>query len=194
MRTRRQRIGLLGGTFNPVHLGHLLIAQAALEQARLDAVWFIPSATPPHKAAPDLAPARDRWRMLQLALRGEPRFRAKDVELRRGGRSYSIETVTELRSRYPRATFYFIVGADSVRELHTWKDAARLVRLCRFLAVGRPGFRLGGPLAARCRVVPGRLCEIASREIRARARRGGSIRYLVPEAVFQYIRARKLYQ
>jgi nicotinate-nucleotide adenylyltransferase len=184
----------LGGTFNPVHLGHLLIAQAALEQARLDAVWFIPSATPPHKTAPDLAPAADRWRMLRLALRGEPRFEAKDVELRRGGRSYSIETVQQLRRRYPHATFYFIVGADSVRELHTWKEAERLVRLCRFLAVGRPGFRLGGPLAGRCRVVRGRLCEISSREIRARVRRGDSIRYLVPAAVFRYIHARKLYQ
>ncbi len=188
-----QRIGILGGTFNPVHVGHLLIAQDALEQAGLDQVIFIPSAKPPHKAAPDLASPRQRWHMLQLALAGNPRFTADDVELRRGGKSYSIDTVVELQRRQPRAEFFFIIGSDSVQELHRWKEADRLVRLCRFIVLARPGFRVTGPLARRCKVVTGHLCEIASREIRQRVRRGESIRYLVPDAVFRYIHARKLY-
>jgi nicotinate-nucleotide adenylyltransferase len=190
---RRQRIGILGGTFNPVHLGHLIIAQDALEQARLDRVVFVPSATPPHKSAPDLASAQHRWRMLKLALAGNPRFAASDIELRRGGKSYSVETVTELQRRHPAVEYLFIIGSDSVQELHKWKEADRLVRLCRFVVLARPGFKLTGPLAKRCRVVRGHECEIASREIRRRMRRGESIRYLVPDAVFRYIHARKLY-
>ena len=131
--------------------------------------------------------------MLQLALAGNPRFTADDVELRRGGKSYSIDTVVELQRRQPRAEFFFIIGSDSVQELHRWKEADRLVRLCRFIVLARPGFRVTGPLARRCKVVTGHLCEIASREIRQRVRRGESIRYLVPDAVFRYIHARKLY-
>src|SRR5882724_7481657 len=108
---RRRRIGIMGGTFNPIHLGHLLMAQDAMEQVGLDRVKFIPSATPPHKAVDALASDRDRLRMIELAIRGNDRFEADDIEIQRGGRSYSVDTLTELRRREPRANFYFIIGA-----------------------------------------------------------------------------------
>jgi nicotinate-nucleotide adenylyltransferase len=201
---KRQRIGLLGGTFNPIHLGHLLIAQDALEQLALDRVKFIPSATPPHKTVGALASERDRIRMIELAIRRDRRFEMDDLEIRRGGISYSVDTLTELRRRHPQADFFFIIGADSLRELHLWREAQRVVRLCTFVTVPRPGFearpvvdrRLDAASRKRLRqhVLAGHTCDIASREIRARVASGRPIRYLVPDAVTEYIRRRRLYQ
>jgi len=201
---RRKRIGILGGTFNPIHLGHLLIAQDAMEQVKLDIVRFIPSATPPHKAVENLASERDRMQMIKLAIRGNDRFELDDIEIQRGGKSYSVDTLTELRRRDPLASFYFIIGADSLRELHLWREAERLVKLCTFVTVPRPGFkakpavdpRLNTLTRRRLRqyVLRGHACDIASREIRARVASGRSIRYLVPDAVYEYIRRRRLYQ
>jgi len=201
---KRQRIGLLGGTFNPIHLGHLLIAQDALEQLALDRVKFIPSATPPHKTVEALASGRDRAHMIKLATRGNKRFEVDDLEIRRGGISYSVDTLTELRRRHPKADFFFIIGADSLRELHLWRQAQRVVGLCTFVTVPRPGFeakpvvdrRLDAVSRKRLRqhVLKGHACDIASREIRARVASGRSIRYLVPDAVTEYIRRRRLYQ
>jgi nicotinate-nucleotide adenylyltransferase len=196
MTGRRQvRIGILGGTFNPVHLGHLLIAQDALEQVGLDEVTFIPCAIPPHKTAPDLVNARDRLAMLRLALRGQGAFTLNDLELRRGGASYSIDTVTALRQRQPGAMFYFIIGADSLGKLDQWKEIGRLATLCTFVVVARPGCEpVPLPRGVRCRFVRGHACEIASRDIRARLSQGRGIRYLVPDAVLRYIERHKLYQ
>ena len=201
---RRRRIGILGGTFNPIHLGHLLIGQASLEELGLDRVKFIPSATPPHKAVDKLAGERDRVRMIALAIRGNVRFEVDDIEIERGGKSYSVDTLTELRRRAPGTDFYFIIGADSLRELHLWREVQRLVTLCTFVTVTRPGFepkpvidpRLDAATRRRLRqhVLRGHACDIASREIRARVASGRSIRYLVPDAVHAYIRRRRLYQ
>jgi nicotinate-nucleotide adenylyltransferase len=201
---RRKRIGILGGTFNPIHLGHLLIAQDAMEQLRLDRVRFIPSAAPPHKTVDKLASERDRLRMIALAIRNNARFEVDDIETKRGGKSYSVDTLTELRRREPRAEFYFIIGADSLRELHLWREVQRLVTLCTFVTVPRPGFdpkpvidpRLDAATRRRLRqhVLRGHACDVASREIRARVASGRSIRYLVPDAVHAYIRRRRLYQ
>jgi nicotinate-nucleotide adenylyltransferase len=190
------KIGILGGTFNPIHIGHLIIAQDALEAARLDRVLFIPSATPPHKRLDGPVSAAHRLRMVELAIAGQRRFAADDLEIRRGGKSYSVDTLVELRRRYPGAEFHFIIGADSLSELHRWKDARRLVKLCRFIAAARPGFepkpaRLPG---LRYRLLRAHPCAIASRDIRRRLARGQSIRYLVPDAVVGYIRRHKLYQ
>lgn len=203
-RQRRRKIGILGGTFNPIHLGHLLTAQDAMEQLRLERVIFIPSATPPHKVVDKLASARDRLQMIKLAIRGNDRFELDDIEIRRGGKSYSVDTLAELHRRHPRATFYFVIGADSLRELHLWREAQRLVRLCIFVTVPRPGFepkpvidpRLDAATRRRLRqhVLRGHACAIASRDIRARVASGRPIRYLVPDAVRDYIRRRRLYQ
>jgi nicotinate-nucleotide adenylyltransferase len=141
MAGKRKRIGILGGTFNPIHLGHLLVAQDAMEQVALERVIFIPSATPPHKTADALATERDRSRMIKLAIRGNDRFVVDDIEIRRGGKSYTVDTLVELRRRDPKADFYFIIGADSLRELHQWREAQRVVSLCTFVTVPRPGFK-----------------------------------------------------
>ncbi|HUJ10223.1 MAG TPA: nicotinate-nucleotide adenylyltransferase [Verrucomicrobiae bacterium] len=200
---RRKAIGILGGTFNPIHLGHLLMAQDATEQLELERVIFIPSATPPHKTVDKLASARDRLQMIKLAIRGNKRFEVDDLEIRRGGKSYSVDTLTQLKRRYPRAEFFFIIGADSLQELHLWREVKRLVTLCTFVTVPRPGFqakpiidpRLDVATRRRLRqhVLRGHACDIASRDIRTRIANGRSIRYLVPDAVHQYIRRRRLY-
>ena len=169
----KRRIGILGGTFNPIHLGHLLIAQDALERANLERVLFIPSAAPPHKPLAGNVSAAHRLRMLKLALASDDRMAVDTLEIRRGGKSYSVDTLSELRRRQPRAEFHFIIGADSLAELHLWKDARQLVKLCRFIAVTRPGYK---PKPARLRGLRYQLldvhpCDISSRDIRARVAR-----------------------
>jgi nicotinate-nucleotide adenylyltransferase len=201
---RARKIGILGGTFNPIHIGHLIIAQDAMEQLGLDCVKFIPSAMPPHKKYEGNATAAQRLAMVRLAIRGNARFEVDDIEIRRGGTSYSVDTLAGLRRRNPRATFYFIIGADSLRELHRWREVGRLVRLCTFVTVVRPGFeprrvvdpKLDAATRRRLRqhVLRGHACDIASRDIRTRVARGEPIRYLVPDAVLQYIRRHKLYR
>jgi len=195
-RNRRELVGILGGTFNPIHLGHLLIAQDALEQAGLERVLFIPTAQPPHKPLAGNVSAQHRLRMLKLAIAGNPQFAVDDLEIRRGGKSYSVETLAELQERLPAADFYFIIGADSLVELPQWYQAERLVKLCRFLVFERPGYtakpgrRLAGLRYRRLATHP---CEISSREIRERLASRRSIRYLVPEPVRRYIERHQLY-
>lgn len=201
---RKRRIGILGGTFNPIHLGHLITAEDALQQLRLERVIFVPSAVPPHKMVDKLAGGGDRLRMIKLAIRGHDRFEVDDIEIKRGGKSYSVDTLMEWHRRDPRADLYFIIGADSLRELHLWREAQRLVRLCTFVTVPRPGFktkpvvdpRLDAATRRRLRqhVLRGHACDIASRDIRARVASGRSIRYLVPDAVREYIQRRGLYR
>jgi nicotinate-nucleotide adenylyltransferase len=142
--------------------------------------------------------------MIALAIRGNPRFEVDDIEIKRGGKSYSVDTLTELRRREPRAEFYFIIGSDSLRELHLWREVKLLVTLCTFVTVPRPGFdakpvldrRLDAGTRRRLRqqVLRGHACDIASREIRTRVANGRSIRYLVADGVHAYIRRRRLYQ
>jgi nicotinate-nucleotide adenylyltransferase len=189
------KIGIIGGTFNPIHTGHLLIAQDAMEQAKLDRVRFIPAATPPHKTPDRLASAAHRRRMIQLAIAGNPRFELDDIELKRGGTSYSVDTLTELKRRHPRATFYFIIGSDSLRELHLWREPRRLAKLCRFVVAVRPGFKpVQRRLPIRPLIVTGHVCDVASREVRSRVARGQPFRYLVPDAVHNYIQTHRLYR
>lgn len=193
-RAASRRIGLFGGTFNPVHTGHLLMAQDAREALRLEQVRFIPCAFPPHKPAPDLAPARDRLAMLRLALRDHDGFVLDDLEIRRGAPSYSVDTLEALRCRQPDAQFYFIIGADSLPDLPRWYQAARLAKLATFVVVPRPGFALPAiPRGWRVRVLAGHACDIASRDIRRRVAAGKPIRELVPATVLRYIQRRNLY-
>jgi len=201
---RRARIGILGGTFNPIHLGHLIVAQDAMDQLELARVVFIPSATPPHKRYEGNASAAQRLAMVRLAIRGNPRFKVDDIEIRRGGASYTVDTLSELRRHDRYTDFYFIIGADSLQELHRWREVGRLVRLCTFVTVPRPGFQARPVIdpkldpatrrQLRQHVLRGHACDIASRDIRARVARGDSIRYLVPDAVASYIQRHRLYR
>jgi len=199
---RRPRIGLLGGTFNPVHDGHLSIAREALRLFELDEVWFIPCAIPPHKPAGNLAPNEDRLAMLRLAIAGEPRFKALPLEFERPGKSYTADTLRLLRERHPETDFLFIIGADTLPELHTWHQPLEVLALARVVTLARPGFRpdpaaihLPPPWPERllADVRTGTPLDVASRDIRAALAAGRPVS-LVPEPVLHYIHEHNLYQ
>ncbi len=186
------KLGLLGGSFNPIHHGHLIAATRAAEAAQLDRVLFIPAARSPLKNGSELAPARDRWAMLRAALRGNPLFEPCDLELRRGGVSYTVDTLREL-TRTRDARLFWILGTDAARLLPQWKAIDEVSRLATFLVISRPGDS-APPKLPKHRIVEVPLVEISSTEIRARVRRGLSVRYLVPEAVERHIRRKGLYR
>lgn len=200
-----RKIGILGGTFNPIHHGHLLLAQCALETCSLSRVLFIPCARPPHKDAAGLAPAGHRLAMVNRAIEDNPFFEASEIEIRRGGTSYAIDTVAELREQYPDAELLFIVGADTLKELYLWREISTLLALCTFISFGRPDHEARLLQAPDLHLTPmwserllkrvskGRAIEISSSEIRHRVAEGLSIRYLVPKSVETYIGEQGLY-
>ena len=207
METRPQtRIGILGGTFNPIHIGHLILAQSALEAFELEKVLFIPCGTPPHKDSAGLIAAEHRLAMVEAAVEGDLRFEALDIEIQRGGVSYAVDTVRQLHRLYRGADLYFIIGADTLPELHLWKDVRTLLTLCRFACFARPGFDLRSlkpedlnldPASARTameNVTAGRQIDISSTDIRYRIAEGLGIRYLVPREVEIYIAEHRLYE
>ncbi len=185
------RLGMLGGTFNPIHIGHLILAECAREQARLDQVWFIPTAIPPHKSPRDLAPAMDRLRMIRLAIRGHPAFRVETMELRRGGVSYTLETVQTIRERHPRAQLYLIIGSEMLKV--PWYGLKEIARECTFVVAPRAAV-VSRPRGLRLMRLTMPSLEISSSMIRQRLRAGQSVRYLVPEAVERDICRHPLYR
>jgi len=202
----QSRIGILGGTFNPVHIGHLILAQDALEAFDLTKVLFVPCNLPPHKAAVQLVPASHRAAMLENAIEDNPDFEICDIEIRMGGTNYSIDTVRHLRKIYPQHELIFIIGSDSLMELHQWKEVDELLRLCRFATFIRPGFDLKktnkqNPNLAPAlnqnllkNVVAVHQIDISSSDIRHRIAEGMSIRYLVPSPVELYLAEHNLYK
>jgi nicotinate-nucleotide adenylyltransferase len=180
-------IGLFGGTFDPVHHGHLIIARSVMETAGLDRIVFIPSARPPHKGAEVMFDASDRLSFLTLAIRGTPRFTVSDIELRRDGPSYTIDTIREFKTLVPPETrVFFLVGMDNLHDMVTWKDPQGILDECTVLVAERTCRDTGelpGWLSDRAVRVPTPSIDISSSEIRARIREGKSIRFLVPEAV-----------
>jgi nicotinate-nucleotide adenylyltransferase len=201
------RIGVFGGTFNPIHLGHLLLAETARDTLALDRVVFIPAYQPPHKTARGMLPGEVRLELLQRAIKDHPAFVASDIELQRRGTSYSIDTVRSLRAQLPQAKLFLLVGEDmlSVRWL-AWED---LKRLCTIVVAHRPGASAGrreASLPAPRHALPPSArqagltwlgmpqVEIASSDIRSRLKAGRSIRYLVPPSVERYIRQHGLYR
>ena len=133
-------LGILGGTFDPIHIGHLRMAEAVFERKELEKIIFIPAYVPPHKLGQDFAPALDRYAMTELAVADNPHFMVSDMELRRSGVSYTIDTIRELHRLYPDNSLHFIIGADSVAQLHTWHNIEEMLELARFVAVWRPGY------------------------------------------------------
>jgi nicotinate-nucleotide adenylyltransferase len=196
-------IGVLGGTFDPVHLGHLIIAEEVRDQFKLDRVLFVPSGHPWLKDDRVITPAGHRVSMLRLALASNPRFQISMVDVERGGPSYTVDTLADLRRQFGEsASFFFIMGWDSLKDLHLWKDPARIIQQCRLVAVGRPGStkpRLSAlettlpGISKNVLLLPKPLIGISSSEIRQRVANGLSIKYLVPEAVETYIRENGLY-
>ncbi|HEX5270171.1 MAG TPA: nicotinate-nucleotide adenylyltransferase [Gemmataceae bacterium] len=200
------RIGVFGGTFDPVHLGHLILAEQCREQGRLDEVWFVPAGQPPHKPHQAVSPFRHRAEMLRLATAGHAAFRVNELESERPGPSYTVDTLDELRKAHPTAEWFFLVGSDTLAELHEWRDPAGIVRRAGLLVMARGDERvmsadelrasLGLPEGERLsvEVVATPRIEIASRDLRRRAAEGRSLRYLVPRAVECYIGEKELYR
>lgn len=202
----RERLGIFGGSFNPVHTGHLLLAQTALEQFGLDRVLFVPCAVQPQKNPRLLAPAEQREAMLAAAIMDNPRFDLLDIELRRGGVSYTVDSLRELRPLYPQADFLFMIGADTLTELHGWKDIGTILELCSFIVFARPGYDLAALRPEMLKLPPPwperllrnicsvRQMDISSSDIRHRVAEGLNIRYLVPQQVEMIIMERHLYR
>ena len=184
------RVGVFGGTFDPVHVGHLAIANAALESVPLDRVLFVPARRAPLKEHGPVADEADRLHMLELAVAGEPRFSVSRVELDRGSPSYTVETLEQLAGS---DDLFLILGSDAMANLPRWKQADRIAELATLTVAERPGAPERVGVAPIVRFDAPRL-DISSRELRARAARGLSLRYLVPESVWRHIEARGLYR
>lgn len=185
------RLGILGGSFNPIHHGHLILAERAAETLGLDRTILMPTWFTPLKDA--VAPAKDRLAMVKLAARGNPRLEVSDLEIRRGGLSYTIDTIRSIRK--PGMRIFWLIGSDSIRTLPKWREIRELARQVTFGIFARPASRgLRVPTYIVYREIRAPLLEISSTEIRDRVRRGLSIRYLVPDAVGRYIQKKGLYR
>lgn len=216
----RERVGLLGGTFNPVHNGHLHAAEEVRRRAGLRRVLFIPSSIPPHKPSADIAPPDDRFAMVRLAVKGHPAFEASPIEIDAPETSYSIITLNKIKALYPDSLVFFILGVDAFMEIETWRSYREVLAQCRFIVMSRPGRRLDEARRAlpegyaaeildlgadrlltddlaesyRIFLLPIDALDISATEIRRRVRLGQPVTGLVPEAVDFYIHKKRLYQ
>lgn len=193
---RPNRIGILGGSFDPVHTGHLILASDAAEQLELDRVLFVPAAQAPLKSSSPTVSAEDRVEMLRLAIADDPRFELSTIEVNRGGTSYSIDTASAIAAERPEAKLFWIIGGDQARQLQDWDRIDELSQLVEFACLSRDEtFQLpeGLPQALRIHPLQGRRLDISSTEIRERLKSGASTKYFLPEPVFRYINARNLY-
>lgn len=191
------KIGFLGGSFDPVHFGHLMAAQDAYEQHRLDRLILVPAAQAPLKPNEVQSSAEDRLAMLRAAVESDPRFEISDFELRRGGVSYTIDSARHFRGLYPHDQLYWVIGGDQLPKLHLWKDIATLAQLVEFIFLERPGFpikahpEIPGLRLHRC---DGHVLGIGSTELRERIRQGLAVDYFVPHKAIVYIQQNDLYR
>lgn len=198
-----KRIGVLGGTFDPIHIGHLIIAESVRERARLDEIQFVPAGLPPHKAGKRITAGEHRYMMTVLATLTHPHFRVSRTDLDREGPSYTVDTLSRIKEEAGSAEVYFIMGSDSLARLGTWHQPQRLLAENHIIVATRPGWRLDeakaalGPLYEayqdRIEAVEVPQIGISSQEIRERAARGESFRYLVPDLVREYIESQGVY-
>lgn len=186
-----RKIGIMGGAFDPIHVGHLLVAEAARDQFGLEEVWFMPSHLPPHKRQAGVS-CQMRLEMVAEAIAGNPAFKPLDIELVRGGISYTIDTMKELKGMHPDIEFYFIIGADMINYLPKWEGIEDLVNMVKFIGLQRPGSMLDLDTlpqfiedAVLLAEMP--LVDISSSLIRRRMAKGQSVRYMVPESVYEYM-------
>lgn len=197
-------LGIMGGTFDPVHIGHLLAAEWVRFEFNMDKVIFVPAASPPHKAGEGVTDIEHRYQMVEIAIRDNPYFGISPVEKERDGKSYTVDTMAYFRELYPGKDLYFIMGTDSLLSFSTWKNPDLLVTLCSFIVVSRPGYIIpddfwkkeGLPSLLRKKLyvveIPG--MDISSSEIRERIKQDKSVRYLLPREVEEYIYIHKLYR
>lgn len=190
------KIGIFGGAFNPIHNGHLLLAEQAREQCELDEVWFVPTRIPPHKTADNLSSGPNRLEMIRLATAGMPAFKASSIELERNEVSWTVDTLSRFNEKRPDDELFFMIGADSLRDLPTWKEPEKIVGLATIIAVNRglvdDNFKesleaLSESIRARIQLVSIPGIDISSTDIRERVRDGKSIRFLVPRSIERYL-------
>ena len=188
------RIALFGGSFDPVHHGHLLVALAAIEELSLERIFWIPAAQSPFKPDSKPASADLRTRMMRLALAGQTRYEVDTQEIHRGGTSYTIDTVRDYRTRFPSAELFYLIGADHIPQLHKWRAATELAAAIEFVAIPRPGEAApAAPAGFRVRTLRGFPLGLSSSQIRERVRARKTIEHLVPPAVAETIRNSRLY-
>lgn len=196
------KTGIMGGTFNPVHNAHLLIAEYAREQLGLESVWFMTSGNPPHKRGAEIIDARIRQEMVALAAADNPYFEVCPYEAERERYSYTADTLTEFSALYPDREFYFIIGADSLAQMNGWYKPEVIAKRCVIAVFGRKGIdgletlakERAAALGADIRLVDAPIMEISSSVVRGRIRSGKSVRYMLPESVRKYIEENNLYQ
>ena len=196
-----RRVGLVGGMFDPPHIVHLVLAEFALDELQLDAVWFLPAAVPPHKSGTRVS-IHHRLAMLELAIADRPEFSISRIDIDRPGPHYTVETMRLLCDQYPATEFYFIMGADSLRDLPRWSRPAELLTLCYLVVMDRPGIPVSPDmheailpgLKDRIVMIESPMLNFSSTEVTARLRAGKSVRYIVPDAVLSYIKDNGLYE
>lgn len=190
----KPRLGVMGGTFDPIHLGHLVAADSAAKHFKLDSVIFIPAGQPWQKST--FASPPHRLAMTKLAVAPHPNFQVSTIEIDRAGPTYTVDTLEQLRTLEPEAELFFIAGADSLAGMETWKNPQQLWSLATFIGVSRPGYSLTSTVSSRARLelleIPA--LSVSSTDIRAKVKAGESLDGLVPEAVSQYIKDQNLYQ
>lgn len=199
----RKKIGILGGTFNPIHFGHLLLAESARDQLQLDKVLFIPTGTNPYKRDIEDVGVEHRYNMTKLAIASNPYFEISKMEMEREGVTYTVDTLKELDEIYENTDFYFISGADIIFQIHQWKDAKIVLKKLRIVTTFRPGYdgkcltkriiELNENYGANITNLDTLEIDVSSSEIRSRLKKGHSIRYLLPQSVLKYIYENNLY-
>lgn len=187
------KIGILGGTFNPIHIGHLILAEEVREKLKLDKVVFVPTFLPPHKECRDVVSAMHRLRMVRLAIKKNRNFRVSDIEIKRKGPSYTIDTLRQLKSSYPKDKLYFITGSDLLNYLNEWKDLTQIITMVKFVVATRPGYSLER-IPVYISTISIRAVDVSAFEIRQAVREKRSFRYLVADEVYEYIKAHRLYR
>ena len=186
------KIGILGGTFNPVHIGHLILAEEAREKLKLDKVIFVVTNLAPHKDNSDVVPASHRYQMIKLAVASNRYFAVSDVEIKRRGLSYTIDTLKEFKRIYAQEELYFIIGSDLLKYLEEWKDLDEILRMVKVVVATRPTYPLE-KIPAHISTLPIRAVDVSGFEVRQAIREGRSFHYLVPEPVLRYILRHRLY-
>ncbi|MGM0395471.1 MAG: nicotinate-nucleotide adenylyltransferase [Bacillota bacterium] len=197
-------IGLIGGTFNPIHIGHLLIGEYIREEWKLKKIIYIPSGNPPHKTDTKVIDAAHRMRLVELAIENNPHFQLSNVEIKRNGYSFTIDTIRQLSVEYPYEKLYFIIGADTLFELETWKQFKEVAKEIEFIMYGRGSYdndeinkkinNLNTSYGFRINRSEGPEVEISSTEIRDRIKRGLSVRYMIPDNLIEEIDRESLYK
>jgi nicotinate-nucleotide adenylyltransferase len=194
MMMKKKRIGIFGGTFDPPHIAHLIIAEQAVQQLKLDIVYFIPAYIPPHKGHGGMVSANHRWQMVRKAIAGNKKFHTSDIELKRKGISYTVDTLHAFKDQYPKSKLFFILGGDNYRQFRLWKSPEEILALATIVVYHRPGVKQKMNIRNRTAVfLKGAMFELSSTMIREQLHRGESIKYLVSPVVERYIHKRSLY-